>query len=80
MVFVTSTIVTIWIPRMNYSMETSFLKVIPDILLADIGMILHTDSRFGLLDMSSAFDTVDHEIVICRFGSSFLPGFEPPRS
>ena len=54
--------------RGNHSTETALLKVLSDILMAaDIGMV----TLLGLLDMSAAFDTVDHDILICRLETSF---------
>jgi hypothetical protein len=45
--------------RTNHSTETAVLKVLSDILL---------------LDLSTAFDTVDHEILLRRLDSSYLVG------
>ena len=49
--------------RACHSTETSVLKVLSDMLLAiDAGDL----SALVLLDLSAAFDTVDHDILIRR--------------
>ena len=54
--------------RKRHSTETALLKVMSDILLAaDQGHV----TLLGLLDMSAAFDTVDHDILLFRLKSSF---------
>ena len=54
--------------RARYSTETALLKVLSDILLsADQQQI----TLLVLLDMSAAFDTVDHAILLQRLESSF---------
>ena len=54
--------------RARHSTETAVLKVLSDIFTAtDQGSI----GLLGLLDMSAAFDTVDHEILLLRLESSF---------
>jgi hypothetical protein len=54
--------------RARHSTETAVLKVLSDIFTAtDRGSI----GLLGLLDMSAAFDTVDHEILLLRLESSF---------
>ena len=56
--------------RANRSTETAVLKVLPDILLAvDAGDL--SLSALVLLDLSVAFDTVDHESIF--FDNSRLP-------
>ena len=52
--------------RQGHSTETAVLKVISDIIYA-------ADSQkiLGLLDMSAAFDTVNHKILLCRLQESF---------
>ena len=54
--------------RAHHSTETAVLKVISDILgAADQGYM----ALLGLLDMSAAFDTVDHDILLERLATSF---------
>ena len=54
--------------RKYHSTETAVLKVISDIALAaDAGEV----TLLGLLDMSAAFDTVDHSIPVNRLENLF---------
>ena len=54
--------------RAQHSTETAMLKILSDILgAADRGNV----ALLGLLDMSAAFDTVDHGILLHRMESSF---------
>ena len=54
--------------RARHSTETAILKVMSDILgAADRGNVV----LLGLLDMSAAFDTVDHNILLHRIQDSF---------
>ena len=54
--------------RQGHSTETAVLKVISDIIdAADSQKI----TLLGLLDMSAAFDTVDHKILLRRLEESF---------
>ncbi|KAK7105200.1 hypothetical protein V1264_016609 [Littorina saxatilis] len=54
--------------RKNHSTETALLKIVNDILLSfDENQV----SILTLLDLSSAFDTIDHEILLHRLQHSF---------
>jgi hypothetical protein len=54
--------------RKHHSTETAVLKVISDVLrAADRGDV----SLLCMLDMSAAFDTVDHDILVDRLRKSF---------
>ena len=54
--------------RQGHSTETAVLKVISDIIdAADTQKV----TLLGLLDMSAAFDTVDHKILLERLEVSF---------
>ena len=54
--------------RARHSTKTALLEVISDIMsAADRGEV----TLLGLLDMSAAFDTVDHDILLHRLEESF---------
>ena len=54
--------------RANRSTETALLRILHDLLLA-------TDSKqvslLTLLDLSAAFDTIDHSILLTRLNETF---------
>jgi hypothetical protein len=54
--------------RACHSTESALLKITSDALMAaDRGMF----TLLGMLDLSAAFDCVDHEIFLCRLDRSF---------
>jgi len=54
--------------RRNHSTETVLMKVVSDILnAADVRKV----TLLGLLDLSAAFDIVDHIILLRRLEESF---------
>ena len=58
--------------RAHHSTETAVLKVLSDILsAADTGSL----SMLTLLDLSTAFDTVDHLILLRRLQTSYAVSY-----
>ena len=54
--------------RKHHSTETAIIRVYNDILHAIDG---HQDVILVLLDLSAAFDTIDHQILIDRMHKQF---------
>jgi hypothetical protein len=54
--------------RKNHSTETALIRVINDITIA---IDNHQEAILVLLDLSSAFDTIDHQILLERLQTHF---------
>ena len=53
---------------MHHSTETALLKVLSDILLV---LVFSSLAMLTLLDLSAAFDSVDHETLLLRLQTSY---------
>ena len=54
--------------RAGHSTETAFLRIVNDILTASAA---NQVSILTLLDLSAAFDTISHSILLCRLPQLF---------
>jgi len=62
----------VFLQHSSYTTETALLKVLSDILIAAD----EKDTLLALLDLSAAFDCVDHEILLSELQSKLLwPGW-----
>ena len=61
--------------RRNHSTETALLRVISDLLNS---MGKQEVTLLGLLDLSAAFNCVDHDILLSRLGVWQSIGYDPP--